>query len=46
MKSNRFLNLSITLLILLLSAFASFAQGQLTSQQREAVGPTFADDAR
>jgi putative CocE/NonD family hydrolase len=37
MKLNRFLNLSITVLFLLLSAFASFAQApaQLTQQQRE-----------
>jgi putative CocE/NonD family hydrolase len=35
MKSNRLFNLSIAVLLLVLSAFASYAQGQMSQQQRE-----------
>ena len=35
MKPNRFFKLSIVVLLLVLSAFASFAQGQMSQQQRE-----------
>ena len=35
MKQNRFCKLSIAILLLALSAYASFAQGQMTQQQRE-----------
>jgi putative CocE/NonD family hydrolase len=35
MKPNRFFNLSVAVLLLVLSALASFAQGQMTQQQRD-----------